>query len=188
MKFDWDNDFPDPTPAPEGIDLIAISAFDAFGNALEKNPNIEWPKLTNFGSTWHPEVLITAYRQGLFPMPYEIDGLESAIGWWSPAQRAIFYPSEVLVSSSLKRSMSKFSLTVDCDFEAVITACADPRREGGWINQDVIASFCKLHELGKAHSVEVRDASGQLVGGALWRRNWGCVCWRIYVSLRNRRL
>ena len=165
MSLDWDNDFPDPTLAPEEIDLIAISAVDSTGIPLVKNLNIEWPKLTNFGSTWRPEVLIAAYTQGLFPMPYEIDGLEPAIGWWSPAQRAIFHPSDVVVSNSLKKSMSRFSITVNCDFEAVITACADPRREGGWINQEVITAFCKLHELGKAHSVEVRDTAGQLVGG-----------------------
>jgi leucyl/phenylalanyl-tRNA--protein transferase len=165
MTPDWDYDFPDPTLAPPEIDLVAISAFDSVGIPLEINPNIEWPKLTNFGSTWHSEVLITAYEHGLFPMPYEIDGQDSAIGWWSPAERAIFYPGQINISTSLKRSMKKFSITMNRDFRAVISACADPRREGSWINHDVIEAFCKLHEQGLAHSIEVRDSKDKLVGG-----------------------
>jgi leucyl/phenylalanyl-tRNA--protein transferase len=161
----WDNDFPDPTLAPSDLDLIAISAIDSTGVPLEKNPNIEWPKLTTFGSSWHSDVLISAYELGLFPMPYEIDGQDSAIGWWSPAERAIFYPDQVVVSRSLRKSMKKFSISVDVDFRAVITACANPTRDSGWINHDVIEAFCRLHAEGRAHSIEVRDASSQLVGG-----------------------
>ena len=39
-------------------------------------------------------------------------------------------------------------------FDAVITACADPAREGGWIRRDVKAAYQRLHELGWAHSLE----------------------------------
>ena len=37
--------------------------------------------------------------------------------------------------------------------------------EGGtWISEEIIASYCALHALGHAHSVEVRDGD-RLVGG-----------------------
>lgn len=159
------NDFPDPVLAPEDTDLIAISAFDLAGNPLELNPNLNWPKLTKFGSNWNPETLLTAYRTGLFPMPYEIDGQESAIGWWSPQSRAIFQPSEIHVSRSLLAAKRKFRVTVDVDFEAVIRACANPNRASGWINEDVINAFVTLHNLGVAHSIEVWDNSDRLTGG-----------------------
>ena len=159
------NDFPDPTLAPDDIELIAISAIDSSANLLEKNPSIEWPKLTYFGSSWDSEVLLAAYRRGMFPMPYELAGDECAIGWWSPFERAIFIPSEVVVSTSLRRSFKKFTVTMDQDFESVIRACGNPERPGGWINQDVIDSYCELHQMGIAHSVEVWNSNADLVGG-----------------------
>jgi leucyl/phenylalanyl-tRNA--protein transferase len=159
------NDLPDPVLAPDDIDLIAISAIDSNGFPLEINPDIVWPKLTNFGSNWDSETLISAYRVGLFPMPYEIDENESAIGWWSPKSRAIFYPDQIHVSTSLKSAAKKFSVTVNQDFEAVMRACGNPERESGWINEDVISAFTALHQIGVAHSIEVWDSEGRLVGG-----------------------
>lgn len=165
MPSDQVNDFPDPVHAPEDVDLIAISAFDSLGFSLELNPDIVWPKLTSFGSNWNPETLLAAYSVGLFPMPYEIDGQESAIGWWSPHSRAIFHPGEIHLSRSLNAARKKFKVTVDRDFEAVIRACGNPDRESGWINEAVISAFMALHQLGMAHSVEVWDRDGNLAGG-----------------------
>ena len=159
------NDFPNPVLAPPDIDLIAISAVDSAGCLLEKNLKIEWPKLTFYGSSWDSEVLLTAYRSAMFPMPYELAGEGQAIGWWSPAQRAIFQPSEIVVSTSLRRSAKKFTVTTDQDFEAVIRACGNPARPSGWINQEVVSAFCELFRLGIAHSVEVWNQRSQLVGG-----------------------
>lgn len=158
-------DFPDPTLAPSDMDLIAISAIDRAGNLLEINPAIDWPKLTFFGSTWDSAVLLTAYRLGMFPMPYEMDGQDSAIGWWSPAERAIFRPSAIVVSTSLRRSFKQFKITMDQDFAAVIQACGNPVRPSGWINQEVIDAYCDLHRQGIAHCVEVWNHDGKLVGG-----------------------
>jgi leucyl/phenylalanyl-tRNA--protein transferase len=165
MHSDQENDFPDPVLAPNDLDLIAISAFDSSGFPLEINPDIVWPKLTNFGSNWDSETLISAYRVGLFPMPYEIGGKESAIGWWSPKSRAIFYPGQIYVSTSLKSAVKKFSVTVNQDFEAVLRACGNPDRESGWINENVISAFTALHQMGVAHSIEVWDNEGRLAGG-----------------------
>jgi leucyl/phenylalanyl-tRNA--protein transferase len=47
----------------------------------------------------------------------------------------------------------------------VIRGCADPSREDGWISEDVVTAYTRLHELGWAHSVEVFDREGQLAGG-----------------------
>jgi Leu/Phe-tRNA-protein transferase len=43
-------------------------------------------------------------------------------------------------------------------------ACADPARPHGWITDDFVSAYGRLHELGFAHSVEVWRA-GELVGG-----------------------
>jgi len=43
--------------------------------------------------------------------------------------------------------------------------CASPNRAGGWITEPFIDAYVELHELGWAHSIEVVDESGTLVGG-----------------------
>ncbi len=53
---------------------------------------------------------------------------------------------------------------IDTAFEAVMRACADTNRPHGWIDESFVAAYCRLHELGIAHSVEAwRD--GTLAGG-----------------------
>lgn len=68
------------------------------------------------------------------------------------------------VSRSLHRSMGRFETTVDHDFERVVRGCGDPRRPHGWITEDFVRAYTRLHELGWAHSVEVWEQD-QLVGG-----------------------
>jgi leucyl/phenylalanyl-tRNA--protein transferase len=70
----------------------------------------------------------------------------------------------------LQRTLRRSSLQVKIDaaFADVMRACAVAEREsedgGTWISEEIIASYCALHALGHAHSVEVRDGD-RLVGG-----------------------
>jgi len=45
-----------------------------------------------------------------------------------------------------------------------VEACADPRRDAGWIDGDIKTAYGRLHELGWAHSVEAW-LDGRLAGG-----------------------
>jgi leucyl/phenylalanyl-tRNA--protein transferase len=112
------------------------------------------------GADLEPGTLLAAYRSGLFPMP--VDG--GVLAWWSPDPRGIIPLDGLRVSRSLRQAASRFEVTVDRDFPAVIAACADPSRPHGWINQPVIDAYTRLHELGWAHSVEVWS-DGELAGG-----------------------
>lgn len=120
------------------------------------------------GGDLEPGTLLAAYQAALFPMPVG----RRRIGWWSPDPRGVIPvgPSALTtgdglhVSRSLKRSIPRFTATVDHDFEAVMRACGDPSRPHGWINDDFIRAFVGLHEMGWAHSVEVWE-HGSLVGG-----------------------
>ena len=112
------------------------------------------------GADLEPATVLAAYAAGAFPMPHEHELL-----WWSPVERGVLEPGALRVSSSLRKSMRRFTITTDQDFEAVIDACADPSRPGSWISSDIRAAYLRLHELGWAHSVETRDAGGVLVGG-----------------------
>lgn len=116
------------------------------------------------GGDLSPERLLAAYRQGIFPW-YEPG---QPILWWSPDPRTVFLPGDFHISRSLRKCLrrSPFRVTLDTAFEQVITHCGAPRGpgEGTWITDEMHAAYCRLHQLGHAHSAEVwRD--GQLVGG-----------------------
>ncbi len=85
-------------------------------------------------------------------------------GFYRCDPRSVLELDALHVSRSLARVIRKrtYEVRFDHDFEAVIRACAD--REETWIGEEIIRSFVRFHELGKAHSVEAyRD--GELAGG-----------------------
>ena len=120
------------------------------------------------GGDLEPGTLLAAYRSGLFPMPIG----RRRLGWWSPdprgvipvGPRAVAAGTALHVSRSLRRSLRRFTATVDADFEAVMRACGDPRRPHGWIDENFVGAYTELHRRGWAHSVEVWE-DDQLVGG-----------------------
>lgn len=113
------------------------------------------------GADLEPGTLLAAYRSGLFPMPFD----RRRIAWFSPDPRGILPLDGLHISRSLRRSITRFDVQMDTDFTAVMTACADPGRPGGWIDRAFIDAYSRLHELGWAHSIEVLDDDGRLVGG-----------------------
>jgi leucyl/phenylalanyl-tRNA--protein transferase len=111
-----------------------------------------------------PEVLLSAYAQGVFPMAHE----DGRIHWYSPDPRAILPLDRLHVSRSLRRVIyhGGFTLRVNSAFPAVIRACAAPAagREETWISREIIEAYIYLHTLGFAHSVETW-LGDELVGG-----------------------
>jgi leucyl/phenylalanyl-tRNA---protein transferase len=111
------------------------------------------------------ERLILAYHMGIFPWYSEGD----PILWWSPDPRLVLYPDALHVSRSLAKTLNqgRFIVTLDQAFSQVIAACADVPRDnqtGTWITTDMMNAYCRLHEAGLAHSVEVWH-QGELAGG-----------------------
>ncbi len=127
--------------------------------------------LVAFGADLSPATLLTAYRSGFFPMPLTLPLSEALrarrrteIGWFHPVARGALFPSALHVSRTLKRSMRRFTTTVDQAFDQVIDACGDPARPHGWIDREIIAAYRRLHNEGVAHSIEIWDDDG-LAGG-----------------------
>jgi leucyl/phenylalanyl-tRNA--protein transferase len=112
------------------------------------------------------ELLLAAYASGWFPMADD----EGVISWYSPDPRGIMPIDTFHVPSRLQRLFRRGTVQVDIDtaFEQVMRACAEAEREpddtGTWISEEIIESYCTLHDQGFAHSVEVRQ-DGALVGG-----------------------
>ena len=108
-----------------------------------------------------PELLLRAYRAGIFPMGHEGT---NTIGWFAPDPRGILPLDDFHVPGNLAKLVRRdpFEVVSDRDFPATIRACAD--RERTWITLPVIEAYTALHERGYAHSVECWQ-EGRLVGG-----------------------
>ena len=107
-----------------------------------------------------PVILERAYKAGVFPMPNAL----GVISWYQPDPRAILPLAAFHASRTLARTLKKniFDVTYDRDFPGVMQGCAN--RKPTWINRTFIRGYGALHQMGKAHSVEVWQ-NGKLVGG-----------------------
>jgi leucyl/phenylalanyl-tRNA--protein transferase len=119
-----------------------------------------------------PEILLLAYRSGIFPMADARDDPE--VFWIEPRLRAILPLDGFHLSRSLARSLRRGSFRVTCNqaFSQVMDACAAPREgddAGSWISHRIQASYERLHAEGMAHSIECwqdqAQAPPRLVGG-----------------------
>lgn len=125
-----------------------------------------WPDqdLVGFSTDFDVDITMAGYASGLFPMPLHESGFEGMC-WWSPLKRGIIEPSALVVRRSLRKTARHYATTVDTAFERVIAACGDPRRPGGWIDEQITRVYTALFEAGRVHSVETWDHEGRLVGG-----------------------
>lgn len=111
-------------------------------------------------ATLEPQLLISAYCQGYFPM-----GMQNGeIRWFLPEWRGILPVAEFHVPARFERYLKNhpFEVRWNTAFGEVMRGCAD--REETWITEDIVESYQALHELGYAHSAEVWR-EGRLVGG-----------------------
>lgn len=118
--------------------------------------------LVGAGADLEPGTILAAYKRGLFPMP--LSESCTPMLWWSPVRRGVLPLDGLRVSRSLRQSARGMEIRVDAAFDEVITACADPERDSGWIDEDIREAYTRLHRLGWVHSVEAWR-NDELVGG-----------------------
>jgi len=121
--------------------------------------------LLALGGDLKAERLLAAYQQGIFPWYSQGE----PILWFSPDPRMVLAAAELRVARGMRRTLRRapYEVRLDTAFERVIGACAQmprPGQHGTWITPDLREAYCKLHELGLAHSAEAW-ADGELVGG-----------------------
>lgn len=114
-----------------------------------------------------PEILLRAYAAGIFPMAESAD--DPTLHWIEPKQRGVIPLAGFHLSSRMAKMVrqAQYRVEVDRDFDAVIAACAAPRKsEGGetWINTPIRRLYRGLFDAGHCHTVEVYDGDA-LVGG-----------------------
>lgn len=122
-----------------------------------------------------PERLLLAYSSGIFPWFSD----EDPILWWSPDPRFIVYPKDIKVSHSMKKILKKntYRISFNTCFREVISNCSNMRKKTGtWITAEMVEAYCKLHELGFAHSIETwygEDLVGGLYGVSIGKCFFG---------------
>ena len=122
-----------------------------------------------------PEIVLSAYRIGFFPMAQSRIG---SISWYSPDPRAVIPLDAFHAPRSLRAFLKRkrFSTTIDGAFERVIRHCAEAREnDDTWISDEIIDVYTRLHRQGAAHSVETWDGDvllgglyGLAIGGAFF--------------------
>lgn len=126
---------------------------------------IEPNGLLAFGGDLQPQRLLNAYTGGIFPWYSRGE----PILWWSPDPRMLIEPNLLHISRRLHRQLRAcdWQVSINRDFAGVIRHCAElprPGQGGTWITAEMIAAYQHLHQLGWAHSVEVREGE-ELIGG-----------------------
>ena len=131
--------------------------------------------------TLDPDLLLRAYSIGVFPMSDSRDAAD--LYWVEPRRRAILPLDSFHLSRSLRKLLKSDDFEVTCDraFTEIVRLCAE--REETWINAEIEASYVRLHEAGRAHSIEVWQ-DGALVGGLYGVRLGAAFFGESMVSLR----
>jgi leucyl/phenylalanyl-tRNA--protein transferase len=123
-----------------------------------------WPDdddIVAAGADLETDTLLYAYAHGMFPMFVN----KRNLAWWSPVDRGVIPLDGLRITRSMQQSAKKFTCTVNQAFTEVMTLCGSMRTDGNWINQTFIDAYSDLHKEGHAHSVEVWNEAGDLVGG-----------------------
>jgi leucyl/phenylalanyl-tRNA---protein transferase len=124
-----------------------------------------------------PESLLAAHRDGFFPQAHM-----GPLKWWTRENRCVQMLADRRIPKTLRNEMRKSRLVVTFDqaFDAVIKACAEPRPgrpKLTWVTPEIMHLYAALHDQGHAHSFEVWDEAGELVGGG-----YGVAVGRVFVT------
>jgi leucyl/phenylalanyl-tRNA--protein transferase len=125
-----------------------------------------------------PATYMAALRLGFFPWAHC-----GPLKWWTRSRRAVLFFPELHVPRRVRRILKsgKYRVTFDTAFDGVLEACAAPRAYNWhtltWLTPRYMQLFSELHRQGHAHSFEVWNAAGDLVGGG-----FGVAAGRIFVG------
>ena len=131
--------------------------------------NRTWLRPDTFGGVCRdisPETVLAATRAGFFPWCHC-----GPLKWWTRENRMVLFFDEYHIAKRLRRDMKKapYRVTFDQAFDEVIAACAGQRSYNRhaltWITPKIMRLYAGLFDQGHAHSFEVWDADGKLVGG-----------------------
>lgn len=152
-----------------GGKLIPESTW-AFPDPLQTDPHTD---VVALGADLQPATVLQGYARGLFPMhlaneresQVDLQPRFDQLAWWSPNPRGVLPLDAIRVSRSLYKSQKRFTVTCDLHFHEVMRLCQRSHKDGQWITREFLETYSHLHRLGYAHSIEVWNHGGDLVGG-----------------------
>jgi leucyl/phenylalanyl-tRNA--protein transferase len=124
------------------------------------------------------ETILAAAQKGFYPWCHC-----GPLKWWTREKRMVLFFHEYHIAKRLRRDMRKapYRVTFDQAFPEVISACAGHRSYNRhsltWITPQIMRLYADLFDQGHAHSFEVWDAEGKLVGGG-----YGLSVGRVFVT------
>lgn len=153
-----------------------VFRIDTEGEPYFPNPEYGEPGgLLAIGGNLTKEWLLVAYANGIFPWFSFRD--YDAPHWYCPMERFVILPEEIHVSHSMRNMMNKrkYGVTFNHAFKDVIESCSRLRIDvdGAWLGPDMIEAYMRLHDAGRAASVEVWEGD-ELVGGLYGVRHVFC--------------
>ncbi len=150
--------------------LIAATLADlARGGTRIPNPNTPAARPDTFAGVVRaltPETYLSALRIGFFPWCHC-----GPLKWWTREKRMVLFFGDHKLEKRTLREMKKgsYRFTFDTAFDAVVAQCAAPRDYNRhsltWITPRFKRLYSELHKRGHAHSFEIWNGDGALVGG-----------------------
>ncbi len=151
------------------------------GGTVVPDPKRTRPVPDTFGGVARDisaETVLAAARLGFFPWCHC-----GPLKWWTRKNRMVLFFAEYHIAKRLKREMKKapYRVTFDKAFAEVISTCAGQRSYNRhsltWITPTIMRLYTDLFDQGHAHSFEVWDAEGKLVGGG-----YGVSVGRVFIT------
>ncbi len=142
------------------VEIVHKDDFPELETALDEPDG-----LLAYGFVLTPEIVLSAYQKTIFPWFEQ----GQPVLWWSPKKRALIEPENLKISRSLRKSLRNrgYCVSFDKQFQQVIYHCATVKRtqqQSTWITKEMLQCYDRLHEMHKAHSIEVW-LDNKLVGG-----------------------
>lgn len=113
------------------------------------------------------DVILEAYRMGIFPMAESAGTGEFA--FYKPHVRGLIPIVDLHIPRKILKLLRQepFKVTMNRAFEQIIDGCAaeTDKRSKTWINRPIRDIFGVLHDHGHAYSIECWTPDGKLAGG-----------------------
>ena len=113
-----------------------------------------------------PDLLIEAYKIGIFPMANNQD--DPKIDFFDPDPRGIIPLENFHISRSLRKLIRKgiFKVTYNTAFSSILEGCSriSRNRPTTWINHEIKTVYKQLFDMGYCHSIEIWYGKS-IVGG-----------------------
>jgi leucyl/phenylalanyl-tRNA---protein transferase len=123
-----------------------------------------------------PATMMEAYGVGLNP-----SASLGPVAWHSPPIRRVSTPGKLAQkpATGVDGQAKTFRVTFDRDVDSILSASANRGDCASLTPERLINAFAELFDAGYAHSFEVRDADGRLIGGG-----YGVAVGRVFVLER----